>query len=92
MTYAATVNGQTTEVTSFEAAKNAIKAGVANFAATLSQPVRQGLYRSPKATARINADRERSAAKLLAGVKLPKNAGEVTGSVAGGLSYAIVRR
>lgn len=92
MSYAATVNGQTTETTNFEAAKNVVKAGVASFAARLSQPVRAGLYRSPKTTARINAERERSAAKLVAGVKLPKTAGEVAGSVAGGLTYAIVRK
>ena len=91
MSYNVNLNGQTTETTSFEAAKNAVKAGVAAFAETLAKPVRAGLYRSPKTTARINADRVRSAAKLAAGVKLPKTAGDVSGNV-GGFSFAIARK
>lgn len=91
MSYNVNLNGQTTETTSFEAAKNAVKAGVAAFAETLAKPVRAGLYRSPKTTARINADRVRSAAKLAAGVKLPKTAGDVSGNV-GGFAFAIARK
>ena len=91
MSYNVTVNGQSTDTTSFEAAKNIVKAGVAAFADSIAKPVRAGLYRSPKTTARINADRVRSAAKLAAGVKLPKPAGNVEGS-AGGVRYAIARK
>ena len=91
MSYNVTLNGQSTDTTSFEAAKNAVKAGVAEFAAKLAQPVRAGLYRSPKTTARINADRVRSAAKLAAGVKLPKKAEDVSGNV-GGFTFAIARK
>lgn len=91
MSYTATVNGQSTDTTSFDAAKGVIKAGIATLAERLAQPVRAGLYRSPKTTARINADRERSAAKLTAGVKLPKKAEDVSG-VVGGVPFAIVRK
>ena len=89
--YEVTVNGKTTDTTSFDAAKNVVKAGVSSFAEAIASPVRAGLYRSPKTTARINADRVRSAAKLAAGVKLPKTAGNVSGSL-GGLNYAIARK
>lgn len=89
--YDVTTNGLTTETTSYEAAKNIVKAGVAEFAAKLAQPVRNGLYRSPKTTTRINADRVRSAAKLASGVKLPKTAGDVSGNV-GGFAFAIARK
>lgn len=89
--YQTTVNGNTTNTTSFEAAKNVVKAGVASFAERLAQPVRVGLYRSPKATARINSDRARSAAKLVSGIKLPKKAEDVGGNV-GGCTFAIVRK
>lgn len=91
MSYSVTLNGSTSDTTSFDAAKNVVKAGVASFAAALATPVRNGLYRSPKTTARINADRLRSANKLTAGVKLPKTASDVSGNV-GGLSYAIARK
>ncbi len=91
MSYSVTTNGQTTDTTSFDAAKNVVKAGVASFAETLAKPVPLGVYRSPKATARINADRVRSAAKLAAGVKLPKKAEDVSGNV-GGFAYAIARK
>ena len=91
MSYNVNLNGQTTEITSFEAAKNLVKAGVVAFAETLAQPVRAGLYRSPKTTARINADRVRSAAKLAGGVKLPKTTGDVSGNV-GGFSFSIARK
>lgn len=91
MSYNVTINGQSTDTTSFEAAKNIVKAGVAAFADTIAKPVRAGLYRSPKTTARINADRVRSAAKLAGGVKLPKTAGDVSGNV-GGFAFAIARK
>ena len=91
MSYNVTLNGQSTETTSFEAAKNAVKAGVAAFAESIAKPVRAGLYRSPKTTARINADRVRSAAKLAGGVKLPKKAEDVSGNV-GGFAFAIARK
>ena len=91
MSYNVTVNGQSTDTTSFEAAKNIVKAGVAAFADTIAKPVRAGLYRSPKTTARINADRVRSAAKLAGGVKLPKKAEDVSGNV-GGFAFAIARK
>lgn len=91
MSYNVTLNGQSTDTTSFEAAKNIVKAGVAAFADTIAKPVRAGLYRSPKATARVNADRVRSAAKLAGGVKLPKTAGDVSGNV-GGFAFAIARK
>ena len=91
MSYNVTLNGQTTETTSFEAAKNMVKAGVAAFAESIAKPVRAGLYRSPKTTARVNADRVRSAAKLAGGVKLPKTAGDVSGNV-GGFAFAIARK
>ena len=91
MSYNVTINGQTTETTSYAAAGSVVKEAVTNAAQRLATPIRNGLYRSPKATARINADRERSAAKLLAGVKLPKTAGDVSGRVPG-VSYAIARK
>ena len=88
MSYNVTLNGQSTDTTSFEAAKNIVKAGIATFAESIAKPVRAGLYRSPKTTARVNADRVRSAAKLAGGVKLPKTAGDVSGNV-GGFAFAI---
>lgn len=91
MSYNVNVNGLNSEVTNYEAAKTAVKTAAATVAAKLSAPVRPGLFKSFKATKRINADRERSAAKLLAGVKLPKTAGNVEGRV-GGLSFAIARK
>ena len=91
MSYNVTINGQSSDTTSFDAAKATVKAAAAAFAASLAQPVRAGLFRSPKTTARINADRVRSAAKLAGGVKLPKTAGNVEGS-AGGVRYAIARK
>lgn len=91
MSYNVTVNGQTTDTTSFDAAKATVKAAAAAFAASLAQPVRAGLFRSPKTTARINADRQRSAAKLTAGIKLPKKAEDVSGNV-GGFTFAIARK
>lgn len=91
MSYNVTANGQTTETTSYEAAKNIVKAGVSEFAAKLAQPVRPGLFKSFKATKRINEDRVRSAAKLASGVKLPKKAEDVSGNV-GGFAFAIARK
>lgn len=91
MSYAVNVNGSTTETTNFEAAKNAVKLGVSNVAAALAQPVRYGVLKSNKATNRLNADRQRTAAKLVDGVKLPKNAGDVSGKV-GSVSYSITRK
>ncbi len=91
MSYNVTLNGQSTDTTSFEAAKNIVKAGIATFAESIAKPVRAGLYRSPKTTARVNADRVRSAAKLAGGVKLPKTAGDVSGNV-GGFAFAISRK
>lgn len=91
MSYNVTINGQSSDTTSFEAAKNVVKSGAARFAEVLAQPVRNGLYRSPKVTARINADRVRSAAKLASGVKLPKKAEDVSGNV-GGFAFAIARK
>lgn len=91
MSYNVTVNGNTTNVSSFAAATAAVKTAAAATAAALSTPVRPGLFRSFKATRRVNDDRQRSAAKLAAGVKLPKTAGDVSGKV-GGMSYAIVRK
>ncbi len=91
MSYDATVNGKTVNVSSYDAAKSAVKAGVASAADALRAPLPYGLYRSRKTTNRVNADRVRSAAKVEAGVKLPKTAGDVSGSV-GGVAYAIARR
>lgn len=91
MSYNVTVNGKTSPVSSYAAATAAIKTAAATAAASLATPVRPGLFRSFKATRRVNDDRQRSATKLLAGVKLPKAAGDVSGKV-GGLSYAIARR
>jgi hypothetical protein len=91
MSYNVTLNGQSTDTTSFEAAKNIVKAGIATFAESIAKPVRAGLYRSPKATARVNADRVRSAAKLASGVKLPKTTGDVSGNV-GGFAFSIARK
>ena len=91
MSYEVSTNGQTQNVTSYEAAKNAVKVAAVTHAANLAGTPRPGLYRSPKTAARIAADRLRSANKLLAGVKLPKTAGDVSGSVAG-FKFAIARR
>lgn len=79
------------EVSSYDAAKKAIKEGVEACVEVLATPVRVGLYRSPKVTARINADRLRSVENLVKNVKLPKTAGSVGGNV-GSLSYSVVRR
>lgn len=89
--YEVNVNGSKSEVTSYDAAKATVKQAAADLATKLAQPVRPGLFKSFKATRRINDDRQRSASKLLAGVKLPKLAGDVSGNVSG-LSYAIARR
>lgn len=91
MAYSVTINGKTTDTTSFEAAKNNVKDSVVAFAGRIAQPVRNGLYRSPKTTARINAERVLSARKLAAGVKLPRKAEDVAGNV-GGLAFSIVRK
>ena len=91
MSYDVTVNGKTTNVSSYDAAKATVKAGVADVANSLRTPLRRGLVKSFKALNRINADRLRSADKLEAGVKLPKTAGNVEGS-AGGVRYAIARK
>lgn len=91
MSYDVTVNGKITNVSSYDAAKAAVKAAVSVAADNLRTPVRAGLFRSPKTTARVNADRLRSADKLEAGVKLPKTAGNVEGSV-GGVRFAIARK
>jgi hypothetical protein len=91
MSYNVTANGRTVETTSYDAAKTAIKSAAVEFAAKLAQPVRPGLFKSFKATKRINADRVRSAEKLTAGVKLPKTAGDVAGNV-GGFAFAIARK
>lgn len=91
MSYDVTTNGQTQNVTSYEAAKRVVQAGAAAHGASLAGTPRVGLYRSPKAAQRIGDDRLRSANKLLAGVKLPKAAGDVSGKL-GGFSYAIARR
>jgi hypothetical protein len=95
MSYNVTVRGPSVNVVanvnSYDAAKNAIKSCAAVASVALSAPVRPGLFRSFKATRRVNEDRQRSAAKLATGVKLPKTAGDVSGKV-GGLSYAIVRK
>jgi len=91
MSYSVTVNGKTSDTTSFDAAKNVVKAGVNDFAARLSQPVPFGVFRSAKHTTRVNAERQRSAVKLVSGVKLPKTAGDVSGSV-GGLNFSIAKR
>lgn len=89
--YSISINGNTTETSNFEAAKATIKAGMVEYAAHLAKPVRAGLYRSPKTTARINAERAHSASKLVTGVKLPKKAEDVAGSV-GGCVFAITRK
>lgn len=95
MSYNVVVTGHSVDVnanfTSFAAATGAVKSCAAVASVAAAKPVPPGVYRSFKATRRINADRQRSAAKLLAGVKLPKTAGDVSGKV-GGLSYAITRK
>lgn len=91
MSYNVTVNGKTTNVSSYDAAKSAVKAGAADAANALRTPLRRGLVKSFKALNRINSDRLRSADKLEAGVKLPKTAGNVSGS-ANGFAFAIARK
>lgn len=91
MSYDVNTNGQTATVSSYEAAKRTVQTNAANFAASLAGTPARHLYRSPKYATRLHSDRLRSANKLLAGVKLPKAAGDVSGSL-GGFSYAITRR
>jgi hypothetical protein len=91
MGYDVTINGKTTETTSYPAATGVVKDAAYALAERLATPVRRGLYRSPKATARINADRLNSSLKVGAGLKFPKAAGDVSGKV-GGLKFAIVRK
>lgn len=89
--YDVTINGKTTDTTSFAAAKEVVKTAAYNLTESLAKPVRKGLYRSPKATARINNDRLLSSLKVGSGLKLPKNAGDVSGKV-GPLAFAIARK
>ncbi|QDJ96211.1 hypothetical protein Xoosp13_24 [Xanthomonas phage Xoo-sp13] len=89
--YDVTINNKSTDTTSFAAAKEVVKTAAYNLAESLAKPVRNGLYRSPKATARINADRVRSSLKVGAGLKLPKTASDVSGKV-GPLNFAITRK
>jgi hypothetical protein len=92
MSYVVNVNGKTTTETSYNAAGAVVKASVAAVAASLRQPLRKGLYRSPKAQNRINAERLRTAANLEAAkVSIPKNAGDATGQLPG-LRFTIARR
>jgi hypothetical protein len=91
MSYNVSINGQTNDTTSFDAAKVLIKTSANDFAVKLAQPVHSGLYRSPKTVSRVNADRLRSAQKLSAGIKLPKKAEDVSGRV-GGLAFSITRK
>lgn len=92
MSYIVNVNGKTTTETSYNAAGASVKASVARIAASLREPLRKGLYRSPKVQARITADRLRTAAKLdAAKISLPKTAGDTSGSLPGAF-YAIARR
>ena len=74
MSYDVTVNGKTTNVSSYDAAKATVKAGVADVANALRTPLRRGLVKSFKALNRINADRLRSADKLEAGQKSIRHA------------------
>lgn len=92
MTYLVTVNGKTTTETSYNAAGSTVKASVARVAESLRQPLRKGLYRSPKAQTRISAERLVTAKKLdNAKVSLPKSAGDASGSLPGA-RFVIVRR
>lgn len=91
MSYDITVNGQTSNATSYDAAKNAVLNAAYNLAESLAQPIRNGVYRSPKVTARVNADRLNSSIKVGSGIKFPKAAGSVSGKV-GPLSYSITRK
>lgn len=90
--YAVTINNSTTNVNTYTAAGATVKASVQEVVAKLRQPIRNGVFRSPKATARINADRLRTANKLEAAkVSLPKAAGNVDGQLPG-LRFAILRK
>lgn len=91
MSYDVTVNGKTTDVSSYDAAKNTVREAAYTLAEKLATPIRPGVFKSPKVTQRVNADRLRSSFKVGSGIKLPKNAGNVSGKV-GPLSFAIVRK
>lgn len=92
MSYDVTVNGKTTTETSYNAAGAAVKASVARVAESLRQPLRKGLYRSPKAQTRANIERAATANKLEATkVSIPKAAGDASGSLPG-LTFTIARR
>ncbi|WAX21432.1 hypothetical protein [Stenotrophomonas phage RAS14] len=92
MSYIVKVNGKTTTETSYNAAGATVKASVARVAASLREPLRKGLYRSPKAQTRANAERLNRAVKLEAAkVTLPKAAGDAFGKLPG-FTFAIARR
>lgn len=91
MSYIVNVNGKSFEAKSYDAAKSTLKSVISELAVKMAEPVRSGLYRSPKAVLRVNDDRIRSAAKLVTGVKFPKTAGEVSGKISG-VHYAIARK
>ena len=91
MTYTVNFNiKKAVTVSSFSAAVATVKATAAELSHTLRTPLPAKLFRSPKAAARINADRARSADRLAAGVKTPRTASEFEGSV-GGLRFAVRR-
>lgn len=92
MSYDVTVNGKTTTETSYNAAGAAVKASVNRVAESLRQPLRKGLYSSPKAQTRANIERAATANKLEAAkVSIPKTAGNASGSLPG-LTFTIARR
>ena len=57
MAYDVRINGTTTETSSYAAATNVVREAAIARAAQLAIPVPRGVYRSPKTTARVNADR-----------------------------------
>jgi hypothetical protein len=92
MSYTVKVNGKTTTETSYNAAQATVKAAVNRVAASLREPLRKGLYRSPKAQTRANAERQITATKLEAAkLSFPKAAGDAVGKLPGVL-FAIARR
>jgi hypothetical protein len=90
MSYNVNVNGKKVETNSYAAATTVVKAAALAEANRLATRVPAGVYRSPKTTARVNAERFASINQL-SNIKFPKAAGDVAGRV-GGMSYTITRK
>lgn len=86
--YKIAINGNTVQESSFASVKRFLDGMVQRRIASLRTPIRQGVYRSPKVTSRLNAERLSMADRLADGIKYPKTAQAFAGSI-GGISFAV---